>query len=153
MCLFQKNTAALPWKRLLVVLYSPSVQQRENCRASSFTALNVDLSQKMHLQPDFLCAFLIFSSVARHHSKWLKALRPPLVKKTKESHPFILRTFLEEQDCHGRPRMRCCHTSDITTCLQHHYRPDHGLRVSCGAKLNCWKYAMFLTTQPRNSMH
>ena len=29
MRLFEKNTAALPWKRLLVVLYSPSTQHNE----------------------------------------------------------------------------------------------------------------------------
>lgn len=35
MRLFQENTATPPWRRLLVVLYSPSVQQAENCVATS----------------------------------------------------------------------------------------------------------------------
>lgn len=41
MRLFQKNTATLPWKRLLLVLDSPSVQQPEFSVASSYPIINL----------------------------------------------------------------------------------------------------------------
>lgn len=102
MRLFQKNTATLPWKRLLLVLYSPSVQQPEFSVASSYAVLDLNLvcahpSRFLLLFP----LFLLFLALGADTENILASF------SYKERNPcsFILRAFLNEQDGHGWPTL------------------------------------------------
>ena len=71
MHLFEKNTAALPWKRLFVVLYSPSTQHNETVQLPPFTALGLSSYQHIHNNFSLSIYFPPFSSAGPHSDKSL----------------------------------------------------------------------------------